>query len=79
MLASRRSEHVKWTYVNMTSLTITHQLSRIRCLEMCLRDETCKAVNYANNSEDSKTCVLYGTVQRSGQLVENQVWSLIIL
>ena len=75
MLASRRLEHVKWTYVNMTSLAITHQLSRIRCLETCLRDEACKAVNYGNN----KTCVLYRSVPRGGHLLKNQDWSLIIL
>ena len=66
----------------MTSVAITHQPSRIRCLEMCLRHETCKAVNYGNyrgNPGDSKMGVLYGSVPEESQREQSRDWHLIVL
>ncbi len=81
MMASRKVQHYRLTWANMTAthLTITKRPLRMRCVDLCLRSESCKAVNYRTQSGGVNNCALMESVPQENQMVGNEDWSLVIL
>ena len=81
MMASMRAKQYRLTWANMTGtiLTIAKRPLNMRCVEMCLRSESCVAVNYKTQPGSGDNCVLMESVPQQHQMVGNEDWNLVIM
>ncbi len=80
MMVGKQAQHIEGTWANMTShqLTTVRRPIRIRCLEACLHDVMCKAVNYKPSQTCTENCVLLASIPLQPALVRDTEWNLII-
>ncbi len=81
MMANIKGKHYRLTLANMTgtALTLTQRPIRMRCVEMCMRRESCVAVNYKTQPTGVENCVLIDSMPEQNQMVGNEEWNLVIL
>ncbi len=65
----------------MTAATVhvVRQPVRMRCLELCLHDATCRAVSYKSSADQEENCSLYDERPPENTLSQNSEWNLITL
>ncbi len=80
-VVSRRSEHLKstWTNVTAAAIHVVRQPVRMRCLELCLHNADCQAVAYKTSSEDAENCAHYDQDLAEETLIYNSEWNVISL
>ncbi len=79
-MIEKTGDEMHGVWVNMTShhMTTVGQPIRMRCLQRCVADEACRAVNYKTIAYNKGVCALVASQPQQYQMVPNVDWNLIL-